>query len=369
MSATPWPAAISTCEAEWRAQDFVSLETLFAAAVEIAAPGQDVMQAAQRLCMAFNHAPAARAAMQQAARAGQGDAANLAAWMVAQGMAPVAAQPLNWEQAGVLEQSLLADPDAFLARADQPYPLSSTDRHFGLQTAWVRDRLAQGRDRFTQFCAARENDTAILVGNGPSLKQTDLSLLQGQDVFISNYAIRNEELRGYAKGVAVSNYLVAEQEPHVFQLDEMWKFHPVWMGHVLGDSAQTVWMQAFGGELFFGTDPGHCVAWHATVTYFWLQILYGAGYRRVLLIGVDNSYRQAASLKEGDLVRQQDDDPNHFEPTYFKGKVWQAADTDHMAKTYAKAREVYEASGRVIINCSVGGTLDVFRRTPLEQMV
>lgn len=367
MTSGAWSAEVFACETEWKAQGYVSLSSLFAAAA--AGDAVDVDQRAVRLCQAFNGAPAARAAIKNASARGRSDAANLAAWMTVQDLVPVQARALSWEQADALEQSLLADPDGVLAKGTQLYPLSCAGRHFGLDPHWIQDRLTQGRARFDRFVAARESDTAILVGNGPSLKQTDLSLLRGQDVYISNYAIRNDALRSCAKGVAVSNYLVAEQEPHVFQIDNLWKFHPAWMSHVLGDSDSTVWLQALGGSLFFGSAPRDRIAWHATVTYFWMQILYGAGYRRVLLIGVDNSYQQAPGLKEGDVVAQHDDDPNHFDPAYFKGKVWQAADTSHMAETYAKARAFYERDGREIVNCTVGGSLEVFRRASLAQMV
>ena len=375
MKAAAWPVEFHVCEDEWKANGFVSLATIFSAAVGLAtgsgalAGANQVDQIARHLCRAFNTAPAAWAAIRSARPQDHSDAANLLAWMQVQGLAAAPAQPLSWGQASMLERDLLADHNGFLAQDVQPYPLSISDRHFGLDVRWIRERLALGRDRYARFCAVRENDTAVLVGNGPSLNETDLSLLQGQDVFISNYAIRNDELRGYAKGVAVTNYLVAEQEPYVFQFDDVWKFHPVWMGHVLEDSDQTAWMPALGGDLFFGTDPSRSIAWHATVTYFWLQVLYGAGYKRVLLIGVDNDYQQGAELKEGDLVVQEENDLNHFDPAYFRGKIWQAADTGHMAQTYAKAREIYESSDRTIINCSAGGKLDVFPRSTLEQMV
>ena len=68
-----------------------------------------------------------------------------------------------------------------------------------------------------------------------------------------------------------------------------------------------------------------------------MQVRLAAEYRRVLLIGFDNSCRQPASVADGTLLRQEGKDVNHLDPAYFRGKLWQAADADHMAQTYALA--------------------------------
>ena len=359
------PEALAACQALWQAQGYVGLPALFQAAGAL--PGEGAPDAvARRLCLAFNGAQAAQTLIDKAAQRGDADAANLAAWMGAQDLTARPSRPLAQAQVAELEAQLLKDPQGYVDRADLPYPLSFAERHIGFDPLWTRARLQRGRDRFEAFAGSRRSDTAILVGNGPSLNQIDFDLLRGQDVYISNYAIRHPDLRRLARGVAVSNLLVAEQEPHVFQTTNLWKFHPVWLGHVLGDSAQTVWLNALGGPLFFSPQVRAQIAWHATVTFLWLQLLYSAGYRRVLLIGVDNAYKQAKTAREGDILQQDEDDPNHFDPAYFKGKVWQAADTDHMAASYALAGEYYAADGREIVNCTVGGTLEMFRRMPLQ---
>ena len=44
-------------------------------------------------------------------------------------------------------------------------------------------------------------------------------------------------------------------------------------------------------------------------------------HKKVLLIGFDNTYIDQKGLKEGDLLTQKNEDPNHFDPRYFKDKV------------------------------------------------
>ncbi|MBC7739875.1 MAG: hypothetical protein H7245_22295 [Candidatus Saccharibacteria bacterium] len=157
------------------------------------------------------------------------------------------------------------------------------------------------------------------------------------------------------------------QEPALFGLCDLWRFHPVWLGHELADSPRTIWLNAVGGNLFFSSALDRQVAWHATVTYFWLQILFHAGYRRVAMIGVDHSYQQPQGTVEGTVLRQEGDDQNHFMLGYFRNRLWQAADTEHMGRTYSLARQVYEADGRELINCTEGGALELLPRRPLHE--
>lgn len=340
-----------------------------AALVDGPGNGEDTEKMACRLCHAFNGSAPSLSTMHKAARRGDEDAANLLGWMTAQGIEPVPVHPLSGPKALALETQLLADPAGFLAAASAPYPFTDAGLNLGFDAEWTAGMLDFGRTRFSAFCDDRRSNTAVLVGNGPSLKKTNLGLLDGQDVYISNYAIRHPDLRRLAKGVAVSNRLVAAQEPHVFQTNNLWKFHPVWLGDILRDTPETVWLNALGGELFFSDALEKSIAWHASVSFFWMQILYAAGYRRILLVGMDNAYIQPDTAREGDRIHQEGDDPNHFDPNYFKGKVWQAADTQHMAQAYTIARDHFEADERKIINCSEGGKLDTFPRDELVRQL
>ena len=58
---------------------------------------------------------------------------------------------------------------------------------------------------------------------------------------------------------------------------------------------------------------------------------------------------------------------NHFHPDYFgKGKTWHDPKLDNVEIAYKFYKLVYEHSGREVINCTVGGNLDVFKRGKLE---
>lgn len=270
-----------------------------------------------------------------------------------------------------LRDKLYQSPESFFLNdlKDSYYPYYSPGRTYGYSPSWVKGVTEKSKDLFRIFANSRRSDTAILVGNGPTLNKVDLELFKGQDLYLSNYAIKSEILAKHARGVAVTNHLVAEQEPFWFSLNSIWKFHPLWLAYTIPETESSILLNALGGKLFFSEDVTTKIAWHSTVTYFWLQILYSAGYRKVIMTGFDHYYHQVANAKEGDLIKQTSDDQNHFDPNYFKGKNWQAADVSKMEETYQLAKKYYEDDGREIINATVGGHLEVFRRAVLAKEI
>ncbi len=239
-------------------------------------------------------------------------------------------------------------------------------QRWGFDSRWKKGAIEQTVTYFNKLKQNRTRKACVIVGNGPSLNQTDLSLLEGNDVFISNYAFLNKELVKHAKFLAVTNYLVAEQGSHQFNgLDQLTKLYPYWLSYCVGGK-NTHFFNSIG-YAEFSTDIEKNVSWRSTVSFFLLQIAYWLGYEKVVMIGFDNSYKQEKGLKEGDLIEQHDNDENHFDARYFKGKKWQAADVGNMEDMYQLSKQAFEADGREVVNCTVGGNLEVFKRGELAQ--
>lgn len=239
-------------------------------------------------------------------------------------------------------------------------------RRWAFKRHWLAPQMRSAFAAIEKLAGERASDTCVLAGNGPSLNQTDLKMLEGQDVYITNFAILNPSLRRMAKYLSVTNFLVAEQGAHAFNtLQGVHKILPFWLSYCLLPSPQTHYLRSVGFPKF-ETDFRENVSWRSTVSFFAMQIAYALGYRKLVLVGFDNAYVQPAGLKEGAVIQQDADDQNHFDPRYFKGRQWQAADTGAMEAMYALARTAFEADGREIVNCTVGGKLEIFRRSTLE---
>ena len=107
-----------------------------------------------------------------------------------------------------------------------------------------------------------------------------------------------------------------------------------------------------------------------TVTYVCLQLAYYMEFTEIYLIGFDHSYKIPMDAKmEGEEILSQSNDPNHFNPAYFgKGYRWHDPMVERMEQAFRRAREVYQADGRRILNATVGGKLEVFDRVDYRSL-
>jgi hypothetical protein len=211
-------------------------------------------------------------------------------------------------------------------------------------------------------------ERCFLVGNGPSLKNTDLAKLKGQfSIGLNRIFLAFPDL-GFETSVIVSvNDLVIKQSIHEFQALKMPKFVS-WRARR--------WLQPEPGLHFlytthtgpkFATDAAGRLWEGATVTYVALQLAYHLGFQQVILIGVDHNFTTQG--KPNTTITSQGDDPNHFHPGYFgKGFRWQLPDLETSERAYRMAKQAYEQDGRQVIDATVGGKLQVFPRVDFNSL-
>ena len=239
------------------------------------------------------------------------------------------------------------------------------------------DKLHQLRDR-------HRGETVVIIGNGPSLNDTDLSLLEGHvtigvnSIFLAAdrlpgpltyYMVEDqavfrentEAIKSYVAGTKIfpSNYRQAFTDEEVDDDTVFFRMNAGFYGRGTGTYCHPR----------FSTDASQRIFCGQSVTIANLQLAYWMGAQRVVLIGMDFSYSIPSDAeRRGDVIVSKSDDPNHFDPTYFgAGKTWHDPKLDRVLVNYRLAGEVYRASGREIINATVGGKLEVFPRMPLGQ--
>lgn len=200
----------------------------------------------------------------------------------------------------------------------------------------------------------------FIIGNGPSLKNTDLSLLKSEFTFgMNRFYLMFQEL-GFSTSFFVSiNDLVAEQCAADFQALQMPKFFS-WRARkwLKPDDHLHFLYTTYTGPKFGKNAAGRL--WEsATVTYIALQLAYHLGFQQAILIGVDHNFTTQG--KPNTMVTSEGDDPNHFSPAYFgKGFRWQLPDLETSEMGYRFARQAYEQAGRQVLDATVGGKLTVF---------
>lgn len=226
-------------------------------------------------------------------------------------------------------------------------------------------------------------ERAFIIGNGPSLKQTDLSLLEDECTFGMNRIYLLFPELGFTTSYYLSvNSLVVEQCAEDILALPIPKFiswrsrdliqpeasNQNGLGAEAGkNSAPLLYLHSTYTGPTFATDASGRLWEGATVTYVALQLAFHLGFEQVILIGVDHSFTTRG--KANTTVISQGDDPNHFAPDYFgKGFRWQLPDLETSERAYRMAREAYTMAGREVIDATVGGQLDVFPKVAYESL-
>jgi len=210
---------------------------------------------------------------------------------------------------------------------------------------------------------------AVIIGNGPSLNRTDLSLLRNEITFGLNRIYLLFDRMGFKPTYYVSvNPLVIEQCAGEIEQLSMPKF----VGWRARDSVRFDSSTMFVRSLrvrqpYFSRDATRGVWEGATVTYVALQLAHYMGIKKVIIIGVDHHF-VAKGEPHAEIVSE-GDDGNHFDPAYFgKGFRWNLPDLRTSEIAYDLARLEYEQDGRSIIDATVNGNLTVFPKHDLEEI-
>jgi hypothetical protein len=212
-----------------------------------------------------------------------------------------------------------------------------------------------------QYRNCHRRQRCFIIGNGPSLQKTDLSLLRNETTFGMNRIYMLFQEMGFPTTYYVSiNTLVIEQCAEEIKSLTMPKFI-TWRGrHWLANDPGSIFLDTdYTGPGTFSGDVCGRVFEGSTVTYVALQIAFHMGFETVILIGVDHSFKTKGPANA--TVISQGDDLNHFAPEYFgKGFKWQLPDLEASERGYHLARQAYEDGGRSVLDATVGGKLTVF---------
>lgn len=263
-------------------------------------------------------------------------------------------------------------------------------------------RINYSNDSIAKIQALKDRykgERCFILGNGPSLNQTDLSHLRSEVsfgssgifhifkendyrptfytvvdfIFAQQYAriidkvIKNERITGILLN-SLKRYIPGDETT-------IWvNFLPTWAhGHYsqytpenMETNREKPLLPEFSEDLVRGIhDAG-------TVTYINLQLALYMGFKNIFLIGVDHNYKVKKTIETDNpdiLVSDYDVDPNHFSPNYTpKGHKMAVPRITIMESAYYKARKVAEARGVNIYNATKGGYLKVYHRVDYDSL-
>lgn len=214
-------------------------------------------------------------------------------------------------------------------------------------------------------------DRVFVIGNGPSLKKTDLSLLQDEITIGFNGIFLHETFKPFIH--IVEDHLVAEdRSKEISKYDCPVKIYPSYLGYCIPAQENTIFINhlsriSYPVDTDFSASAENITYTGGTVTYTGLQIAASLGFKEIILIGVDASYEVNNVERSTDystgVLTSKSDDTNHFDPRYFgKGYRWHDPNVHTMLQAYRKARAWAEENGISIRNATIGGKLEVFPR-------
>lgn len=317
--------------------------------VEIPMGGEDIMRVDQR--PDYGH---------DLARV---DKANLAKWLTNEPLVPFLTSTGSPDGAMLWHGATDPDPDA--AFAIEEYPDTAFD--------------ATDMERFKGI---HPGERCVIIGNGPSLNDLDLTKLKSEYTIGVNGIFYATDQMGFDLSyyVVEDTMVIRDNLEAIKAYPAGHKFFPTIYRDQVGEAPNVSYFMMNRGFYEpsspsfcvprFSTDPSQRLYSGQSVTIINLQLAYYMGFSEIVMIGMDFSYIVPEGSKvDGSDITSIGDDPNHFHPDYFgKGKIWKDPKLDRVRANYQLAKVIYEADGRRIVNATPGGKLDLFDRVPYEDL-
>ncbi len=213
-------------------------------------------------------------------------------------------------------------------------------------------KLKEFKDKYT-------GKRVILICNGPSIKETDLSLIKDEyTICLNRFYIYFDKIGFIPNFYVCMVDLVLEQFKDDIEKLPCIKFVN-WRLHNFFHSTQFL-KEGYSFNPYFQEDITKPMHGGGTVTYTSLQLAYYMGFKEVVIIGMDHNFKEKglASTVE---VRSYEKDESHFDPNYFpKGTKWILPDLDKSEYSYHLANVFYNNNNRKILDATVGGHCQVF---------
>lgn len=226
----------------------------------------------------------------------------------------------------------------------------------------------RNRVKLESYRNRHEGERCVIIGNGPSLKKTNMTLLQNETTFgLNRIYLAFDEIGFSTTYLAVVNQLVVQQcaaelRDLPMPIFSTWRNEgdlrgardPLFLGNARGPS--------FRNDVRAGVWEG------ATVTYVAMQLAAYMGFTKLILVGVDHSFTTTGAPHQ--VITSTDADTSHFDPRYFgPGFKWQLPDLETSELAYSLAAQAFRARDMEIVDATVGGKLQVFPKADLESVL
>lgn len=223
-------------------------------------------------------------------------------------------------------------------------------------------------EAFRALKNAYEGERVVIMGNGPSINETDLALLKDEYTIGLNKVYMLFDRIDWRPSF-ISSYIgdVVEQcRDEYLKLGDI----PTFIAHesrgvIPPTDRDNMYYYGPHKRFAFSLDPVAEICCGYTVTYVAMQLCWFLGFSKVILIGVDHRFKYSGPSDKWHVMKNADQ--NHFCGNYFDlGQNWQAPNLEMAAAHYAFAGAAFKRFEREIVDCTVGGALNVYRKAELK---
>lgn len=221
-----------------------------------------------------------------------------------------------------------------------------------------------------QFKDLHKGEDCFIIGNGPSLNHTNLSLLKDFHIFGLNKInlIFDKTQLNLSYHVSVNNEVIKQikhnLEDNIFNCPSFLAYN---RSKDLNFYNKNIFRIFTSNSPLFGKELNQPLREGYTVTFVAMQIAYYMGFKNIYLVGVDHNFAQKGNPNEKQFMEEED--KNHFHPDYFKGQNWYLADLEGSELSYNIAKYEFTKNERQIIDCTVNGKLNIFQKKKLEDVI
>lgn len=204
----------------------------------------------------------------------------------------------------------------------------------------------------------------VVLGNGPSLNEMDLSPLRNEYTFGLNRIYLLFKDLGFETTflVSINRFVIQQFSSELNQGNSLKILNWRYRDGSIETGKNTVFLppspdiRKMEGRVMRGYYPNI-----GSVTNVALELAFYMGFSEVILIGVDHNYVEKGLGSKA--IVSQGNDKNHFSPNYFgNGVVWQLPDIKLMEDGYRKNNKLFESNGRRIVDATMNGKLDIFEK-------
>ena len=243
-----------------------------------------------------------------------------------------------------------------------------------------RTKNVQDISRFKQLKNKYKGKRVFLLGNGPSLNQTPLHLLENEYKMCCNrFNLFYDRINWKPDFYIATDDLLIKDIYSEINTDIIPEINACFFPdiHPSNVEIKNTLIKPQNNVFWLNTDrPGFTLdlpycGINKTVINPGLQILSYLGFSKIYLLGMDLSFSNQNVKKHNsrNWTATDDDDPNHFDPRYFgKGYSYHNPTANEIVQTFEEAKIFFDINQVKIYNSTIGGKLEVFPRVEMHNL-